>query len=63
MKFASQSGKLSPDLLKQLGIAGGMSSPNVTDGAIASKKKKNENDAETNKLEAAESPAKDPATK
>lgn len=65
MKFASQSGKLSPQLLKQLSSVGVMSSGGANDvgGAIASEKKA-ENGAGTNKpLEAPEAPAKDPETK
>ena len=77
MKFASQSGKLTPDLLKQLGIAGGMSSgnpgydvgygvgyggPKAGSAAVTPKMKKTDNGAGTNKpLEAPKSTAQDPA--
>ena len=58
MKFASQSGKLPKDLFKQLSRADVMQG-----GPASSEKKKTDSGSETNKLEAPESAAKDPATK
>ena len=66
MKFASQSGKLSPELFKQLAVAGGMQSAeaNAVSAAMASQMKKTNSEAETNKqLEAPKKAAKDPETK
>lgn len=57
MKFASQSGKLSPDLLKQLGAVGALS------GGQPAPKKKADSESGNDKLEASENATNAPTTK